>query len=314
MPLLRAEAEKLSNSYLEAGVIEELITRDETFAYLPFMGINNKTYDYVREDVVDVQDQIDKEDSVAWTEPGDEIPERATKFIEVTAKLRALIGDVDVDNFLNETMTDTNGQKATQIAAKAKVIRSKWQMNFARGSVVANAKSFDGLPHLISAGQTLYAGTNGATLDFDMLDELKDMVNYGADALVMHSRTWRAMKTLLRALNIQPEHIAVPEVGILVPVYDGTPIIRNDYLETDEEVGSSGAVCTSIYAARFNEDDGLFGLYGGSNMGVRIEDIGTVQNKDATRTRVKWYSGLALKSNKALARLAGVVLTAPVVS
>jgi hypothetical protein len=36
-----------------------------------------------------------------------------------------------------------------------------------------------------------------------------------------------------------------------------------------------------------------------------VEDLGTVQNKDATRTRIKWYTGLALKSTKSLARLEG---------
>jgi hypothetical protein len=309
MPLLRAEAEKLSNSLLEAGVIEELITRDETFAFLPFMGINNKTYDYVREDETDMTSQIEGTDSVKFTDPDDVIPERATKFIEVSAKLRALIGDVDVDNFLNETMADTNSQKATQIAAKAKVIRSKWQRNFAIGSTVDDAKSFDGLPRLVASAQTISAGPNGAALDFDMLDELKDMITYGADALIMHRKTWRAMKTLMRALNIQPEHLAMPELGLMVPVYDGTPILRNDYLPVNEVKGGSGATTTSIYAARFNEEDGLFGLYGGPNMGVRVEDIGTVQNKDATRTRVKWYSSVGLKSTKSLARLDGIILS-----
>ena len=38
----------------------------------------------------------------------------------------------------------------------------------------------------------------------------------------------------------------------------------------------------------------------------RVEDIGTVQNKDAWRWRVKWYAALALKSTKSLARLNGV--------
>lgn len=308
MPLLRVEAEKLSNSLLEAGVIEELVTRDEMFAFLPFMGINNKTYDYVREDEADMVSQINGADSVKFTEPDDVIPERGTKFIEVSAKLRALIGDVDVDNFLDEAMADTNTQKAIQIAAKAKVIRSKFQQHVAIGSSLVDTKSFDGLPRLVAAGQVMSAGDNGASLDFDMLDELKDMITYGADALVMHRKTWRAMKTLMRALNIQPEHLAMPELGLMVPVYDGTPIIRNDYLPVNEVKGTSGATTTSIYAARFNEADGVFGLYGGPNMGVRVEDIGTVQNKDATRTRVKWYAGLALKSTKSLARLDGIIV------
>jgi hypothetical protein len=55
-----------------------------------------------------------------------------------------------------------------------------------------------------------------------------------------------------------------------------------------------------------NEMDGLHGLYGGDNAGIVVENIGTVQNKDATRIRLKWYTGLALKSTRSIARLAGV--------
>ena len=40
MPLLREEAEKLSNNELEQGVIETIIDRDDLFAILPFMKIN----------------------------------------------------------------------------------------------------------------------------------------------------------------------------------------------------------------------------------------------------------------------------------
>jgi hypothetical protein len=70
--------------------------------------------------------------------------------------------------------------------------------------------------------------------------------------------------------------------------------------------GTSGAVCSSIYALRLNEADGFHGLYGGDAAGLRIEDVGTVQNKDATRTRLKWYCGAALKSTRSLARLKGI--------
>lgn len=39
---------------------------------------------------------------------------------------------------------------------------------------------------------------------------------------------------------------------------------------------------------------------------MRVENIGTVQNKDAYRFRMKWYASLVLKSTKSLARLKGV--------
>ena len=309
MPLLRTEAEKLSNRYLEAGIVEELVEKDSMFAYLPFMQVNNKTYDYIREDESAMATAIAGTSSVDWRDPNDTIPEEAMSFIEVSAKLRILAGDVDTDRFLKATMGDTNNQKAAQLAAKAKIIRSKFQNCLINGNSSTNTKQFDGLATMVSSGQTLTAGGNGATLTFDMLDELKDQVNYGADALVMHSKTWRAMKSMMRALNIQPEHVAVENVGIMVPVYDGTPILINDFVPTTETQGTASGICTSIYAARFNEADGLFGLYGGPNAGIVVEEVGLVQNKDADRTRVKWYTGCALKSTKALARLQGVRLS-----
>ena len=42
MPLLRAEAEKLSNNQLLRGVITEIIDKDDMFAILPFTQVNGK--------------------------------------------------------------------------------------------------------------------------------------------------------------------------------------------------------------------------------------------------------------------------------
>ena len=55
-----------------------------------------------------------------------------------------------------------------------------------------------------------------------------------------------------------------------------------------------------------NEADGLHGIYGGPSAGMVVENIGTVQNRDANRIRVKWYCGLALKSTRSLARIKGI--------
>ena len=55
-----------------------------------------------------------------------------------------------------------------------------------------------------------------------------------------------------------------------------------------------------------SEENGLSGIYGGDNAGIVVESIGTVQDKDATRTRVKWYTGLVNKHDKAIAALGGV--------
>ena len=101
---------------------------------------------------------------------------------------------------------------------------------------------------------------------------------------------------------------AVKDFG-MVMAHNGVPIIVNDFMLATEMLNGSaltGGTYASIYAGRLNEADGLHGLYGGDSAGIVVEDIGTVQNKDATRTRLKWYTGLALKSTASLARIHGL--------
>lgn len=298
MPLLQTEADKLSNNTLEAGVIEEIITRDAMFALLPFTGLNSKALVYNRENTLPGAD---------WLSPGDTVNEEAATFTEVVATLKILAGDVDVDNFLAETYSDTNSQLAVQIAAKAKGLRNQFHICLAQGDSAVNAKQFDGLPKLVTDGQTISAGTNGGALSLSMLDQLKHLVPLNPDCFVMRAGTERALKQALRAAGgTTPPMIQIPNFnGAPVLSFDGVPCIINDYLSGAETMGTNSTTC-SIYAVRFDENDGLFGLYGGPTAGVRVEDVGTVQNKDAQRIRLKWYCSLALKSTLSVAALKGI--------
>lgn len=296
MPLLRAEAEKLSNNTLLQGIVEEIIDRDAMFAMLPFQRVNSKALVYNRENTLAGAD---------WLDPNETINESASTFTEVTAKLRILAGDVDVDKFLIETMGDTNDQVVTQIQAKAKGVGRIFHAQVASGA--AGAKAFDGLPNLVDPSMTFAAGANGGAVTLEMLDQLKDMVKLGADAIVMRAGTWRAVRTLLRAMGGNTAmHVEIENFGVPVPAFDGLPVIVNDFLAGNETQGTSVENTCSIYVARFNEADGLHGIYGGDSAGMRVENIGTVQNKDAFRFRMKWYAGLVLKSTQSLARLKGV--------
>jgi hypothetical protein len=297
MPLLQAEADKLSNNQLVAGVIEEIIEKDELFALLPFVGINGKAYVYDREDTLPDADFLAVNDTVN---------ESAGTFTEVTAKLRILAGDVDVDKFLQETESDTNDQRATQIALKAKTVARIFKRTVAQGNATVNVKEFDGLPQIVTTAQTIEAGVNGSALTLNMLDELADAVINGADAFVMRPGTIRAYRALLYATGgIQPAMIEIPNFGQAVLGHNGIPILRNDWLGAAEVQGTNLTTC-SVYAIRLNEMDGFHGLWGGKDAGIRVEDIGTVQDKDADRIRLKWYCGTALKSTRSLARLQGV--------
>ena len=300
MALLKTEAEKLSNNDLVRGVIEEVIDREDLFAILPFTKTEGKAYVYNRENGVVEAEFLD---------PNDTVSEGAATFTEVMTKVRILAHDVDIDKFLAQTMDDTNDQVAIQLAAKAKGLARKFRKTLVLGDNTANAKEFDGIEVLcdaLGAGQNISAGTNGAALTLSMLDELLDAIPNGADVILMRPGTIRAYRALLRtAGGIGPVEIMMENFGRPMLTHNGVPILENEFIPGDVDQGTAPSTC-SIYAMRLNESDGLHGLYAGPNAGMVVEPIGTVQNKDAWRYRVKWYAGLALKSTRSLARLYGI--------
>lgn len=295
MPLLKDEAEKLSQSDMRRGVIEEIIEKDDLFRLLPWDSTTGKAYVYNREATLATG---------SWLDPNETVQESASTFEQITTNLRILVGDVDVDKFLEGTMNDLNGQRAAQIAAKLKGMSNQFKNAVINGDV-AN-KEFDGIQRLVTSAQTITAGANGAALTFDMLDELLDAVSNGADVIFMREGTVRAYRALLRAAGGNDAAMLQLEgFGRPVLTHNGVPIIVNNYIAGDDAQGTNNNTA-SIYAARLNEADGLHGIFGGAGAGFVVEDLGTVQNKDATRTRIKWYAGMALKSTLSLARIQGV--------
>jgi len=298
MPLMREVAETLSQEDMIRGVIEEIVHKDDLLALLPFQRTDGKALVYIREKT---------NSEGVFLDVNEVIPEEASEVEEVTTKLRIIAGDVDVDKFLDETMSDKHDQLATQIALKAKGMSTAFRRALVQGDSTVNPKSFDGIGKLVSdTGNFFEAGANGSALSLSMIDELIDMVNGRPDALMMRSGTFRALKTLWRAAGGNTGGmLQIDNFGLAVPAHDGIPIIINDFIPKGVAQGSATDT-TSIYAMRLNEVDGLHGLFGGSSAGIRVEDIGTVQNKDATRTRLKWYCGAALKATKSLAATRGV--------
>jgi HK97 family phage major capsid protein len=297
MTLLAAEAEKLSIEDRQRGVIEEVIDKDELFALLPFAGATDETYSYVRENQVA---------QGAWFSAYEDLEESASTFTPVNTTLKRLGGQVDIDDFMAEVQSGINDQVGIQLSSKAKGMGRQFRDVLVNGSVAANAKQFDGLRALTPAGQTLEAGTNGSSVSFAMLDEVLDAVKLGADALMMRQSTWRAIRALNRTMGgNMADHIMIENFGHQVKAYDGIPVIINDFIPIDETMGSSDAT-TSIYALRLNLADGFHGLYGGASAGFRMSLIGPLENKDATRWRMKWYVGTALKATHAVSRLKGL--------
>ncbi|HWK81757.1 MAG TPA: phage major capsid protein [Thermomicrobiales bacterium] len=293
MALTKIEAAKLSNDLLVRGVVETIVKESAILQYLPFMEVTGTAVRYTREATMP---------AVSFYVPGDTWAEATPTYTSHTAELKILGGDADVDNFLQATYADANDLEAEVIASRAKAIAHRFSESFVVGDVGTDAKSFDGLRTLTPAGQTLNTGANGGALTLAKLDELVDAVAPGKpELLLMSKRTRRKLKDLRRASGSVLE-MGIDQFGRQVETYDGIPVVVDDFVPDNETLGS-GTALSSIFALKFGQGTGLMGLEHG---GIQVEPVGELESKDATRTRIKWYAGLALFSTLGVARLQGI--------
>jgi hypothetical protein len=293
MPLTIADAARLSQDMPLRGVVETVIQESAVLRYLPFVQIVGNSLRYNREVTLgDVQ----------FYSVGDTWDESAMTTAEKTAQLAILGGDADVDAFLQQTYSNPNDLRALVIAAKAKSLAHKFNQTFFQGDSGVNPEEFDGLKKLAEGARTVNQGANGAVLTLDHLDELIDMIKPGAPhTLFMSKRTRRKLSSLRRASGSVLETSA-DAFGRRVISYDGIPVEVDDSIPDNETLGTS-TDCSSIYAVQFGFQTGVCGL---DNGGIQAQPLGALETKDAWRTRIKWYCGLALFRDTALARLEGV--------
>ncbi len=298
-----SESAKLAQDELVAGVIENIITVNPFFDILPFDGIDGNALAYNRENVLgDVQ---------VLGVGGTITAKAAATFTQVTSTLTTIIGDAEVNGLIQATRSgDGNDQQAVQIASKAKSVGRKYQDMLVNGTGSSN--EFDGMLNLVSAGQKAATGTNGKALDFAVLDELLDLVtdkDGEVDYFMMHARTLRSYMALLRGLGGASinEVVALPS-GREVPGYRGVPIFKNDWLPTNQTKGT-GSNQTTIMAGTLDDGSrmhGIAGLTAEQAAGIQVVPVGESETKDESITRIKWYSGLALFSEKGLAAADGI--------
>lgn len=299
-----AESAKLTQNQLLAGVIENIVTVNPIYEMLPFMGIEGNALAYNRENAMG--------DSQFLGVGGTITAKGAATFTSVTSSLTTLIGDAEVNGLIQATRSDYADQTAVQVASKAKSIARKYQDAMINGDGLAD--SFPGLLALTPASQKgLLSGANGSNLSFDILDELIDLVkdkDGQCDFIMMPSRTRRSYFALLRSLGGASisESTTLPS-GRKVPVYNNVPIFVNDYIPVNQVKGTSGAVCTSIFAGTFDDGSGLHGISGltaSRDFGVSVKNIGEKEDADEEITRVKFYCGFANFSQLGIALADGI--------
>ncbi len=304
MALTLEEAAKLSNDMLLQGVVETIVKDSPVLQRLPFIEIVGNGLTYNQEKTLP---------SIDFYDVGDTWVESTPTFEQITANLKIMGGDADVDNFLKSTRSNIQDLEAAVIELKAKALRDKFEEIFVYGDASTNPKEFDGLRELIdttlASDQVVSMGGTGATLTLAKLDELIDAVKGGKpDMLLMSRRSRRKLNALVRAAGGMTETDR-DKWGNFVQLWDGVPIGVNDWILNTHVVASgletatTGGTCSTIYAVQFGEG-ALCGLTSPGHL--QAEPVGPLENKDASRTRVKWYVSLALFSSIKAAALVGV--------
>lgn len=180
---------------------------------------------------------------------------------------------------------------------------------------------FDGLKKLVTPGQTRSStGGSGDALSLGILDELIDSVKIGngMPVFLMNAKLRRKFKDLLRAGGgVDMMELAS---GIKVPEYAGIPILRNDYIASNEV--KTVSTLSSVYLCVLGEDEGVYmGALGGdkfdvdadprvaSLLGFRLHDLGQIQAGAGSSRggRLTWTGGLAMGSTLSCARAKEIV-------
>lgn len=298
-----AESAKLAQDELVAGVIENVITVNKMFAILPFDGIAGNALAYNRENALGDVEVAGVDATIT--------AKNAATFTQVTSSLTTILGDAEVNGLIQATRSsDGNDQTAVQIASKAKSAGRKYQDMLINGTGAND--EFDGLINLVPAGQMVGTAADGEALSFAILDELLDLVvdkDGEVDYITMPARTLRSYFALLRSLGGASigDTVTLPS-GDQVPAYRSVPIFRNDYIPINQTKGT-GTDLTTIFAGTLDDGSrthGIAGLTAEDAAGMQVVDVGEAEDKDNHIWRVKWYSGLALFSEKGVSAADGI--------
>jgi hypothetical protein len=307
MPITLAEANKYSTNQVLIGVAEEIIKASPLLEFLPFTPVKGNAAQYLRELTIGAGTFFD---------PGDTWTEVTPTVTQVVTALKIVGSDADMDKFLATTRSKDQDLVSEVLTMKAKGIAHTIEDTAITGDIAVNAKAFDGLRKLISAfpAQEVSLGANGGTGSFSGLDQLVDLVKPRPDALLISRRSRRAISKLARAQGSELATAPGPgDIGRRIELYDGLPLLVSDFIVDTMTQGTS-TDCTEIYALVFGPG-GVEGLSATAESSddlaniIQIEEVGTLETKDATRWRLKSYLALALRATVGLGRFYGIRAT-----
>lgn len=304
-----AEAQKLINNKIVAGVAEDIVTTSPIWQVMPWNSYSGQAILVNRENALG--------DAQHLAVGGTITAKAAATFTQVPFTAVTTIGDAELNGLVAAQSSSAGvDQMAIEISSKAKSVGRLLQTGIASGTGVS--PQLHSLHTLCDASQYTTASA-GQALSFALLDELLSLVKAKdgeVDFMMMPARTIRAYKALVRALGGVNEVMTytMPNgTTRTVSIYENIPIFQNDYLSVTETANgallTTGAL-TSIYAGCFDDGTNKVGVSmihpESVQAGIIVEQIGAAETKDEQIVRVKSYSNFVNFNRRGLARLTSI--------
>jgi hypothetical protein len=281
-----SDAASLSNNLLVEGIIEDIISVDEWFRYLPFVVFEGLAYTFTREQALASAD---------FAAPGTNLDQAkyqaGATFTNVNVNLAAIIADIIIDGQIEDQLSESNDQLQVQISSKAKQIARIYMNAIVNGRRVSGPLTqtnngpigiesrFNGMASILdaesgnsddvnhpffnggAATQTLALteddpssprdGLPGRTFTLEDMDDLIDRVTAAKpDFLMMNSREIRTLRVLLRNTGGGTDAYMIQQKGLgnMKPMlyYQDIPVFRNDFVSRVDGVNGTAHTLSSI--------------------------------------------------------------------
>lgn len=296
--LTLVEAAKLeTGDVVRQAIIELYAGSSDILTNLPILSIPGNAYTYTRESALP---------GIGFRGVNEAYTASNGVLNPITESLCIAGGDLDVDKFIVTTMG--MGVRSTHEAMKVRALGLAWTAKFLNGDTANDPREFDGLKTRLVGDQKIAAGNtaNGSALSLAKLDEAIDQT-LNPTALVMNKAMARRFSAAARLTSVGGYvTYDINELGRRVLAYNGLPILTVDLdhagasiLPFTEAATSGTSTATSIYVVSFGAD-GVTGLQNGT---MQVTDLGELQTAPVYRTRVEWYSGMAVFNGRAATRL-----------
>jgi len=322
-----AEAEKLTQTTLVPGVIEEDIRRGGIFPRLPITQAPGLSITWNRENNIRVPNKLSIGGQLTWTDN--------IRYDQKTASLVHIYDQTPLNNFIQTVYGTINNYRAITLRGmrKGMIINLEDRLVYDDLSFPdSGGDEFDGL-HAIAEENTGDGDIDeGGALSVANMRAMSDYMKYGIGFLMFPyeiARRYDAFyqevgSTISNRSAIGTFLWTTNDIGMRVPFWNGLEIVRTDYLVA-EQAGTgegsdkkakqtSGTNEYSIFAVMpgqiSEQSPGLTLLFGGdaNELGefFRVVMFDKLEDFDAEGIRLISYSGLAAGSSMSVARIHGI--------